>query len=196
MSSDHLDNLLKSMPKIAEAVNLFKSEEVQKRAFEVLITGIGTVPVVPSGIMDPPFTPPTTVNQENEIPGIAIKNTDGSIQFTFRDIKAKSAADAGIRITLLAALVHEKLTGQEELSRKKILNPLLEDWRVYDGNLRDAINEHRGIINTRTTIKLDSHAKDEAKKIIQEVLDDSIVGKWNPSNVSKSTRKTKKKAKK
>jgi len=40
MAIDQFDDLLKRMPKIAEAVNAFKSEEVQKSAFRTLLASL------------------------------------------------------------------------------------------------------------------------------------------------------------
>ncbi len=198
MSNQQFDELLKRMPKIAEVVNSFKSENIQERVFEVLLSSIHTSHQAPEKDKlenrNKKDKSPDSKNT-NEIPGIAILEEDGSIRFTIRDIKAKSAIDAGLRLCLVAAFVNEKFNGQEELDRQSILKPLLDDWRVNNGNTRDAINKHRGIINTRSTVKLDSHAKKEAEKIINEILDDEYEGKWKPSDVGKSAKKTKKKVK-
>ena len=124
---------------------------------------------------------------ENEVPGIAVLEPGGTLRFTIRDIKATSANDAGVRLALVAAYVHEKLTGNPEMSRRKVLNPLLEDWRIYNGNIRQAISEHRGIIGKERgdSIRLDSHAKEEAEKLIAEIRDQNTKGRWSPSAVGR-----------
>lgn len=127
-----------------------------------------------------------------EIPGVAILEDDGKIQFTIRDPKAKSAADAGIRSTLVAILVHERLTGKPEASSKNLVVPLLRDWRIYDGNIRQALADHKGIIRAGDSMRLDSYAKAEAESILQQIQDPEIQGKWNPNQVGKKGKKTKK----
>ncbi|HAL44645.1 MAG TPA: hypothetical protein DCP47_01790 [Phycisphaerales bacterium] len=89
--------------------------------------------------------------------------------------------------------MHEKLTGNPILHRQKILVPLLEDWRINNGNSRRAIGQHRGILpNGRSEFKLDSHAKTQADTIIKEILNDEIKGKWNPNTVGKKVKSSNK----
>lgn len=130
----------------------------------------------------------------NEIPGIAILQNDGTIKWTIRDIKAKNANDAGLRLSLVAAYINEKLTGQNQTSRKSIINPLLNDWRIYNGNIRKTIRDYKGIITDGDLIKLDTHAKKEAQGILEEIIDPSIEGQWSPGKVGQKAKKAKKKA--
>lgn len=199
METDQFNDLLERMPKIAEAVNAFDSSEVQREAFAVLIAATGplperhstkTAPTAPTP-SQPPAGDPTPSEVEDEIPGIAIREGDGTIKFTIRDIKAKNAKDAGIRLTLVAAYVHERLTGNPEISRKDILNPLLKSWRAYDGNIRGAISKHRGILQGagRDLIKLDTHARNEAEDIIKQMEDEEYSGTWKPSDGGKRRRR-------
>ncbi len=138
----------------------------------------------------PTEKPPVLSPKGNEIEGIAILEPEGKIVFTLRDIKADSKVDAGVKLTLLAAYVHENLTGNEECSRREVINPLLKEWRAYDGGVRGEIANHNGIISVNNrTIKLDRHAKLEAKKIVARVLDSKIMGTWSPNRISKPKKK-------
>jgi hypothetical protein len=118
---------------------------------------------------------------ENEIPGIAILDSSGKFKLTIRDVKAKTTNDAAIRLTLITIYAYCKLTGDSSVSSKRILKPLLEDWRVYTGNTRHIIASHRGIIRDGDSLKLDQHAKLEAETYINDALDESIQGKWSPN---------------
>ena len=119
--------------------------------------------------------------REGEIPGIAMLEEEGKIAFTLRDIKAQNKTNAWVRLALLATYVHEELTGETEISRSKVVNPLLKDWRAFDGRVRQAIADHKGIISIgKGLVKLDRRAKEEAKAIMQQVLDPKVEGKWSP----------------
>lgn len=131
--------------------------------------------------------------QENEIPGIAIYDGDNNIKFTFRDIKAKNAKDAAVRLALVSTYVHEQFTGEKIAPRQLTLTPLLKDWRINCGNSRAAIVAHKGIIaEGQNKVQLDSHAKNEAEEIIRQINDESVVGKWKPSATKRKHKKTKK----
>ena len=165
MASDELE----AMQSIEKALEKMADDEARKRALVWACSRYGLP-------MDKAPNPPDDSNAsssasgarktvarasgDTEISGIAVLDSDGNLTFTLQDVKAKSALDASIRLTLVAAYVHEKLTGNPEMSRKKVLVPLLTDWRIYDGNTRQAIVRHRGIIRKgRSALKLDSTAK-------------------------------------
>jgi len=48
MNTDEIDTLIKRIPEIAEAVNSFKSEELQRQAFDLLVSQMGVVQPVAS----------------------------------------------------------------------------------------------------------------------------------------------------
>lgn len=139
----------------------------------------------------------TALVSGNEIHGIAVYNPDdGTIDFTFRDLKAKNATNAAVRLALLSTYIYEQFTGEECAPRQLILTPLLKDYRINRGSSRLAIINHKGIIaDGRTSVKLDSTAKKEAIQIIKEILDKDFKGNWNPNKVGKK-KLTKKKVKK
>ncbi|NIM05766.1 MAG: hypothetical protein GTO55_05965 [Armatimonadetes bacterium] len=130
----------------------------------------------------------------NEIPGIAMLDADDKIHLTIRDIKAKSANDAAVRLALVAIRAHEKLTGQQEVSSRKVVVPILKGWRAYDGNTRVALADYRGIQRKGDLLYLDSHARTEADAIIREINDPQVKGNWTPKRQrGKSKRKAKSK---
>lgn len=115
-----------------------------------------------------------------EIPGIAQLTEEGDFILTVRDIKAKSTNDAAIRLVHVVILAYEKLTGENKVSSKEILVPILKEWRAYTGNTRNEIAKHKGILRSGTKIYLDAHSKRDAQRFINEILDVSFKGKWKP----------------
>jgi hypothetical protein len=117
-----------------------------------------------------------------EIPGIARATDTGELHLTVRDLKARSASDAAIRIAHLAIYANERLNGLQSLSSKNILVPILRRYRAYDGNTRGALAQHRGFIRQGDQLSMDFHCKEEAEKFIKEILDpEEPQGSWNPS---------------
>lgn len=118
-----------------------------------------------------------------EIPGIARLGSDGSFKLTVRDVKAKSTNDAAIRLVHVVVLAHELLTNEPSVSSKKILVPVLREWRAYSGNTRALIATHKGIIREGDMISLDAHARQEAEEYIRQIQDDTVQGSWKPAAV-------------
>jgi hypothetical protein len=121
-----------------------------------------------------------TTEVETEIPGIA-RLTDAGLEITVRDLKAKSALDAAIRLAHVVLLAKEKLTGAKTVSSRKELVPILKQWRLYDGNTRLALGQHKGILRKGDDLSLDAISRRDAEMFIQQVLDDSVLGSWNPN---------------
>lgn len=116
----------------------------------------------------------------NEIPGIAQITGSGDFRLTVRDIKARSANDAAVRLAHVVIRAYQQLIGDDSVSSKKVLLPILRDWRAYDGNTRKALVAQKGILREGDQLSLDHHAKQDAERFIREILDDSIEGKWSP----------------
>ena len=125
-----------------------------------------------------------------EIPGIARMIGD-RFEMTVRDLKAKSTIDAAIRLAHVVIYAHEKLAGKKSVSSRKVLLPILKEWRAYDGNTRPALANHKGIHRNGDELSLDALSRQEAQDYIDQILDDSIRGTWNPKG--RSTRKAAKK---
>ncbi len=123
-----------------------------------------------------------------EIPGIASIDDNGQMRLTVRDIKAKTANDAAIRLTHVAVFAYQKLLGVEGVSSKHVVVPILREWRAYDGNTRKAISDHKGIMRDGDMLTLDIHSKNEAEYYIDQILDDSVAGKWKPTARKKKTK--------
>jgi len=177
------------------AVDKYKVEGLD---FQKGSSGTGGGEVETPGNMGQQIPPAT----ENEIPGIAMYNGDDKITFTFQDIKAKNARDAAVRLALVTCHVYKHFTGKDEMPRAKILTPLLKSWRLTSGSVVGAIADHRGIISEggkkNSTLKLDFHAKKDAKTVIEEILNKDVAGKWKPKTTIKKSKKksSKKRAKK
>ena len=126
-----------------------------------------------------PATPVVHVGKK-EIPGIARLNDSGALKLTVRDPKATSANDAAIRLAHIAIHSYNELAGDPSVSSKRVIVPILREWRAYDGNTRLALARHKGIIREGDSLSLDAHSKKDALKYMAEALDDSVQGKWSP----------------
>jgi hypothetical protein len=116
-------------------------------------------------------------DNRNEIPGVARVTDTGDLVITARDLKARSALDAAVRLAHVSIYAHHQLTGQH-LSSRKGLTPLLKAWRVYDGNTRARLAKDRGIIRTGDSLMLDAHARRDAERYVEEILNDEVTGQW------------------
>ena len=129
----------------------------------------------------------------NELPGIATVTDSGEFKVLIRDLKANSEKEAGLRLALLTIYSYTQLTGESTVSSRKIVTPALKEWRLYTGNVRQVISDHKGIIRDGDKLSLDVHAKKEAEGFLNDVKDEAIVGSWKPGKYSRST-KTKQKS--
>lgn len=125
-----------------------------------------------------------------EIPGIAALTPNGEFKFTARDVKAKNTNDAAIRIAHIAIWAYQQLTNEATMPSKKVLVPILRTWRAYTGNTRYILAKHKGILREGDNLSLDSHSLNEAQKYVQETLDNSIEGTWQPRALVKKKRVT------
>ena len=125
----------------------------------------------------------------NEMTGIALVSDSGTFKLTVRDPKAKNTNDAAIRLALVTIYAYCHLTKEKTASSKKIVKPVLENWRAYTGNTRNALAQHAGILRDGDALSLDHHATLEAEQILDDIKDSDVVGKWQPSG--KKTRTSK-----
>lgn len=114
-----------------------------------------------------------------EIGGIARLTDDGQLKVTVRDLKAKSGLDAATRLAHVAIYAHQEMAGQP-LSSRKGLTPLLREWRLYDGNTRRRLGNDRGILRDGDNLSLDAHAKMDAQRYIEDILNPDVQGSWRP----------------
>jgi hypothetical protein len=115
-----------------------------------------------------------------QIAGIAKLSQAGELQLTVRDFKAKSASDAAVRLAHVAIWAAGKLTGELSVSSKKVIVPLLKKYRCYDGNTRGALAKDKGLVRDGDQLSLDFHAEQFAEKVVAEILDSTVEGKWTP----------------
>ena len=116
---------------------------------------------------------------QRELPGVARLTDTGELRITARDLKAKNGLDAAVRLAHIAVYAHERLT-QKPLSSRKGLTPLLKEWRIYDGNTRARLARERGIVRTGDSLSLDTHARRDAERYIDDVLNEETSGNWRP----------------
>lgn len=132
---------------------------------------------------DPLFHSPRAVAEDSrnkEIPGVAKLSQNGDIQLTVRDFKARSANDAAVRLVHVVVWATGKLTGETFTSSKAVVVPSLKKYRCYDGNTRTAIANDKGLVRDGDKLSLDFHAEQYAEKIIAEIRDPAVEGKWRP----------------
>lgn len=103
-----------------------------------------------------------------ELPGIARVTPAGDFHLTVRDLKARSALDAAVRLAKVAIYAHELLTG-EPLPSRRGLTPLLRAWGLYDGNTRTRLAKERGILRRGDSLSLDDQARHQAERLIEEM---------------------------
>jgi hypothetical protein len=129
----------------------------------------------------PPSMQESGVNS-SEIRGVAVKSREGDLRMTIRDLKAKTAKDAARRLTYVTILANELLFGSRELSSRKVLVPVLREYRLYDGNTRRLIAEDKGIMRNGDSLTLDAHARAEAESFLHDIQDTSSKGTWQPGS--------------
>jgi hypothetical protein len=181
-----MDAEIKAISAISEALGQIEDPEARKRVLRWANEKFGYVPVSSKGAVlgqAGTGTPVPVVGggDGKEMPGIARVSGEGELRLTVRDVKARSAMDAVVRLAHIAIRAHELLTGQKSISSKNVLVPLLKSWRVYDGNARTALGKQKGIIRNGDELELDVHAQGDADRYIAEALDGGIEGTWNPA---------------
>jgi len=175
---------IKAITAVNEALGSIDDPEILKRVLRWANDKFGFVPsgeiILTREISRQRDMPSVLEGATGEIPGIAMLTEAGELRLTVRDLKAKSANDAALRLAHIAIRAYQQLTGQKTMSSKNVLVPLLKDWRVYDGNTRATLARHKGIIRNGDELGLDFHAQADAEKFIKEALDNSIEGTWKP----------------
>lgn len=120
--------------------------------------------------------PPEEDDSSTGIDYKRLAHVDGSNQFhlTVRDLKETSKIDSVKRLIYLSVLLHQKLTKSETTSRKTIVKPILEKWRVYDANARRFMALDKGLMKSGDEFKLDVHATEEAETFCREILEAGV----------------------
>ena len=63
-----------------------------------------------------------------EIRDVACLTPEGEFKITARDLKAKSANDAAIRLAHVVIFAYTKLKGDKAVSSRKVLVPVMKEW--------------------------------------------------------------------
>ncbi|MCC5665238.1 zinc ribbon domain-containing protein [Nostoc sp. CHAB 5784] len=109
-------------------------------------------------------------------------------------LKAANRLDAARRLTYLVLLYSLNVDGREEIPRNE-LNDILKRVGLYDNNAITWIGKSPELIVERDMVGLRLSGQEQARKVLTEVLDDKIKGKWNlatgaTSRSSKSSAKS------
>jgi hypothetical protein len=131
-----------------------------------------------SGAVVRSASPPGTGERVGELPGIAKLSQNGDILLTVRDLKARNTNDAAIRLVHVLIWAAQKLTGSTSVSSRRVVTPLLQRYRCYDGNTRTAVASDKGIVRDGDELSLDFHAEQRAEQFVNEILDASVEGSW------------------
>lgn len=181
-----------AMGSINDAFEALVDEQARQRVLDWAIAKYGGTETRTAKTPKPPLE---DLAGEKELAGLGVISENGSFELTVRDPKAKNTNDAAIRLALVAIHVYCKLTGEKTASSKKIVKPILEEWRAYTGNTRNALAQHKGVLRSGDALSLDQHAKRDAEKYIKEILDDTTVGAWQPTGAkTKRSKNEKRKA--
>ena len=168
---------------ISSALSNLADAEARRRVLAYVLARYlpeeNTLASLPSASLAQTFTSMAPSPVSLELPGVARLTDSGDLRITARDLKAKSGLDAGVRLAHVAIYAHERLTGQP-LSSRKGLTPLLKEWRLYDGNVRARLAKERGIIRSDDSLSLDAHARRDAERYIEEILNEELHGQWKP----------------
>jgi len=187
---EQYDRLKAELPEMAALVGKLP-EALQARAFEVLIEEFrgGAAPRSTTGKGQGAENRDRGVQRgDNEIPGVALFEAE-EVKFTIRDPKAESAADAVRRLAYVAIRATQLLTGEEKVSSRNIVVPLLRDFRVYNGNARGTLSKERGITRDGDLLSLDTPATHQADDYIKAIQDVEVVGKWKPGSRRRAGKK-------
>jgi hypothetical protein len=182
-----------AMGKIAEAMASLEDQNAKMRVLQwacarygvpepAATRTVGRVPTVPASAPNSLESAPAP---NGGLEDIVEQNQEGRIRVIARDIKARSKNDAALRLAHIVIYAHEKLTGEATVSSKRVLIPVLRDWRAYDPNTRVAIARNQGIVREGDELHLDQHAKMQAERFIAEIRDERTEGQWSPSKVGR-----------
>lgn len=199
-------NEIEALGRIDTALGELEDDDVRLRVLQWAIAKYGkgsvqmpTIASAPirtaaaqSGVSTPSVNyhaAPQGSSNSNEIPGIAVITDAGDFKLTVRDPKAKNTNDAAIRLAVVAVYSYCQLSGESGASSRRIVKPILEKWRAYTGNTRNALASHKGIIRDGDILSLDQHAEREAEDYINQMLGDETQGSWNPASLAKRKRR-------
>jgi hypothetical protein len=189
-----MDKEIEVMGKVSKALSEIKDEDAIQRVLNWIMDKYGAEPRQPnsSSTTQRPQSlgvPSPSNPQTNGINDIGVITPSGDLKITIRDLKAKSAVDAATRLALVTIYTHQKLTGEEYTSSRKIVTPTLKNYRLYTGNSRRVLGNHKGIVRDGDNLTLDMHAESEAEAYLTEIRDSSISGSWSPTNKTSSSKK-------
>jgi hypothetical protein len=180
---------LECMRTIDEAIRSIEDQEIRKRIVGWLSSKYLGVPTAHRNApQEIALSIPAVSNsgdKPKEIPGIAKLSASGDVQLTVRDFKARSANEAAVRLAHVAIWAANKLTGEQTVSSRGLVLPLLRKYRCYDGNTRRALAAEKGLVRDGDTLSLDFHAEQSAERMVSEILDPATEGKWKPNSVKR-----------
>lgn len=152
-------------------------------------------PALPPGTPEPP-PPPTGVDDAPEKMGLAkIFRHDGqTLKLTDRRLKAKNGQDFVKRLTYLFLFAHE-IHGRHTTLQADVI-AVLKEGKVWDSNAGHWLKKRIGMKaggDDEDRLELVGEARDDAKRFLKEVLDESVGDDWNPDKRVKVKRAPRKK---
>jgi len=186
-----VDDEVEAITKVNQALSSVKDEVVRGRVLSWAISKYGSALNKEKSFVNEKKVDTNFPRGGDEIAGIA-KKTEAGIEITVRDLKAKNQLNAGLRLALVSIYAYEELTGERGVSSRRFLSPLLQEWRLYDGNVRKMLANYKGIIRNGDSLTLDRPARKEAEQFINDILNEEVAGKWSPSRKGKKRKLIKK----
>lgn len=188
---ERYERLKAELPEMAAVLGKFP-EALQARAFEVLVTEFlgpsAQAKGSDAGGQGPKERERPLESNDKEIPGVAFLDGE-TIRFTIRDPKADSAADAVQRLAYVAIRTAQLLTKQEKISSRRVLVPLLKDFRLYNGGGRARLAGDRGISRDGDLLWLDTPATQQADGYIRMIQNPETTGTWKPGTRRRAGKK-------
>lgn len=129
-------------------------------------------------VSEPPLNMPTTGERER-LREVFAQDGECLVLDNLR-LKASGQLDAGRRLVYLFLYAHE-LDGHQHVSRDAI-NEVLKDIGLYDPNISNWISTSPDLResseNGQSMFRLRKTGRDEAKRVLDEVLNDEIADTW------------------
>lgn len=171
------DDLIKEIPKFKELVADYP-ENLQPIILDALISEF-RAPNRPTASDHAREHQKSTISKpkvagshSREIPGIALLNGDGDLKITLREVPGKTTNEKARQLAYIIIRVSEIFTGEPSVSSKRVLSPILKEWRLYTGNTRGVLAKDKGIVRDGDNLSLDVPAKKEADRILEQLREE------------------------
>lgn len=165
---DRLTEIRELIEDFPEACQPVICQGLVKAVIEESRSASGFAPELAAQQADGRSVPEATAGSGSEIPGVALIDEEGRLRITLRDLGGKTKTEKARRLVYIAIRAYGKLTGEEGVSSRQIVTPILKEWRLYDGNSRAMMASDKGIQRNGDVLRLDVPGKREADEFIAE----------------------------